>query len=446
MSAAQAVRRGLWWLALAGVVLFALVAGLIDSAEALVRHLAAFQLFYGLAFAGYVWLVWSRAVTRGRDHPQEAVVLLTAAIALRLLAFSGPSSEQLYRYLWEGRVQLDGWNPYAAPPNDDRMAHLRDERWAAVAHPAATATQPPLLEMVFAAVAWVYPACGSIKLALLGSEVAALLALAGWARAVGRSAAWVGVYGLAPLTLVAFAMEGHPDGLMLLWIALAGWASLRRRWYACGACLGLAVLSKAVAVVLLVWLLVRNPRGALMALAVILIGYLPYSAAGPGLLGSFHEFTSGPLFNSLVPQCLAPVMGAWSAAALCMVALCCYVLWLATCRQLEMHEFGARAFGVMLILLPAVRYWYVSWVLLFAVLGLRWRWVVLCGAMLFYFDVWGAHARTDVWHMPVTSQVLIWVPLVVAWAAEEGWRAWNARQDQRYLAMRMEPYEPFDEE
>lgn len=435
MSVAATVRQGLWWLALAGVLALALVAGLIDSAGALSRHIGAFQLFYGLGFAGYVWLVWSRAMARGGDHPQEAVVLLTAAIVLRLVAFSGPSSEQLYRYVWEGRVQLEGWNPYAVAPNDDQMAHLRDERWEAVVDRDATATQAPLVEMLFAVVAWVYPACGSIKLALLGWEVVSLLALAGWASAAGRSAAWVVVYGLSPLTVVAFAMEGHTDGLMLAWVALAGWASLRRRWYACGVCVGLAVLSKAIALVLLVWLLIRNPRSALMALAVILIGYMPYSAAGPGLLGSFAEYTSGPLFNSLVPQCLESVMSTWSAGALCLIFFGSYTLWLATCRQLEMHEFGLRVFGVMLILLPAVHYSYVSWVLLFAVLDLRWRWVVVSGVMVFYFEVWGVYGRTGMYQMPAISEFLIWVPLVVAWVAEEAWRAWAIRDDRRRMAM-----------
>jgi len=52
MSVAATVRQGLWWLALAGVLALALVAGLIDSAGALSRRIGAVQLFYGLGFAG----------------------------------------------------------------------------------------------------------------------------------------------------------------------------------------------------------------------------------------------------------------------------------------------------------------------------------------------------------------------------------------------------------
>jgi len=53
-------------------------------------------------------------------------------------------SDDVYRYLWDGRVQLNGINPYRYPPAAPELAHLRDgEIHAGINRPAKRTVYPP---------------------------------------------------------------------------------------------------------------------------------------------------------------------------------------------------------------------------------------------------------------------------------------------------------------
>ena len=45
-------------------------------------------------------------------------------------------SDDLYRYLWEGRMWIEGFNPYRLAPEDLALSPLRDELWANINNPA----------------------------------------------------------------------------------------------------------------------------------------------------------------------------------------------------------------------------------------------------------------------------------------------------------------------
>src|SRR5262249_18610617 len=57
------------------------------------------------------------------------------------------------RYVWDGRVQASGMNPYLYPPEADRLESLRDEEWTRINHRGVPTIYPPLAEAVFATVA-----------------------------------------------------------------------------------------------------------------------------------------------------------------------------------------------------------------------------------------------------------------------------------------------------
>src|SRR5690242_21550545 len=74
-------------------------------------------------FAAGAWLVLRL--------PRRAalVLILLGAVALPLIAARQPptSSDDVYRYLWDGRVQLSGIDPYRYPPSAPQLRPLRDD-------------------------------------------------------------------------------------------------------------------------------------------------------------------------------------------------------------------------------------------------------------------------------------------------------------------------------
>jgi len=91
------------------------------------RDLTAFIIVAVLQ--GIVWAAAAAVVTRSTDRPHPLAVILGTAILLRLLALSAPVflSDDINRYIWDGRVQAAGINPYRYIPADPDLARLRDE-------------------------------------------------------------------------------------------------------------------------------------------------------------------------------------------------------------------------------------------------------------------------------------------------------------------------------
>src|SRR6266496_3286021 len=67
---------------------------------------------------------------RTRDSRSLLVLGLTLAALFRLsIIFSPPDlSDDIYRYIWDGRVQSAGINPYRYIPADHSLFDLRDEK------------------------------------------------------------------------------------------------------------------------------------------------------------------------------------------------------------------------------------------------------------------------------------------------------------------------------
>src|SRR5438128_3444001 len=77
---------------------------------------------------GAVWAVAAAIVLRSPDRPPVLALILGTAVLLRLIALAAPVflSDDINRYIWDGRVQAAGINPYRFIPTDPELARLRD--------------------------------------------------------------------------------------------------------------------------------------------------------------------------------------------------------------------------------------------------------------------------------------------------------------------------------
>src|SRR3989441_3345553 len=175
---------GLAALAALGVLSAATYAGALAAAVWLgVGLLAAHPVVVAVLFVLYLAAAW---LVRARILPTKKAlaVVLGFGLLFRVLMLPTPVylSSDLFRYLWDGRVQLAGVNPYRYAPSAPELAHLRDsEIHPRINRPAARTIYPPAAQWLFALAAALAP--GSIagwRLLLLlfeGAPVAMLLLL-----------------------------------------------------------------------------------------------------------------------------------------------------------------------------------------------------------------------------------------------------------------------------
>lgn len=278
-------------------------------------------------------------------------MILLLALLLRLLLFLYPrESDDLHRYLLEGRMQLKGLNPYRVAPDDPALGPLADPR---VSHPSMTTIYPPLAQYAFRLAASLGLAERGFRNAVLLLDAAAVALLLRWR---GRAAA---LYAFHPLALLS-AAEGHIDPLMLLFLAGMGLAHARGMWKSAAICLGLAILSKTVAALLLPWLLWRRPRAALLALLVAAAGYLPF--LGPGLFDTLAAF-SRLAYNGSLHRL-------FGSRLLCGALLLLWTAFVALWHR-RFETAAPLLFAGLLLCSPTVHFWYLTW-FLFALPLRRW--------------------------------------------------------------------------
>ena len=120
-----------WLRAVPPLVLLSLVAAVLVVAAVVGPTLH--RTFGGMAWFGLIW-VWAgltflalRMAANSPTHATLWVVLIAAALMrLPLLVEPPYLSSDMYRYVWDGRVQGNGINPYVLVPSAPELAHLRD--------------------------------------------------------------------------------------------------------------------------------------------------------------------------------------------------------------------------------------------------------------------------------------------------------------------------------
>jgi len=303
-----------------------------------------------LALAGLVWLVSLRL--RARVRPW---FVLAIGIGLRLpFLFSDFHSDDVYRYVWEGRVQRHGVSPYQQSPDHPGLASLRRPGHQRINHPDLPSIYPPLAQAMFRGAAGLGMEEVGFKNLMLLLDMVVLVLLFVWLRSSSVMA-----YAWAPVA-IASPVGGHIDPLMLVFLVGCAMSWERGRPLLAGGLLGAAVLAKLGAVVLLPWMLVRRPRAALVALVVVLVGYAPYGFATGSLLAFGRDFE----FNASLYRLFGP----WSA-----LLLAGWIGWVVF-TQPRIASAGVQLIAGLLLFSPTVHFWYLSWFLvLLPATGLR-RW------------------------------------------------------------------------
>jgi len=279
-------RRALFALAAAGFLLFALAPlALYFLFRTSFEGFVATALAQGAVYAVAVWLVLRHRL----DRAALAVVFIVAVVA-RAIALPAPAilSTDVARYVWDGRVQAAGINPYRYVPADPQLNGLRDQAIYPNINRAdyAVTIYPPVGEMLFFLATRVSESITMMRLTMVGFEAVTVLALLALLEHDGRPPARVLIYAWHPLPIWEFAGTGHADAAAMALMTLAMLAAIRDRRVLAGIALAAGTLIKPF-VLLIAPPLWRRWDWRLPAALVVtaVVCYLPYLSVGVGVLG-----------------------------------------------------------------------------------------------------------------------------------------------------------------
>ena len=240
------------------------------------------------AFAAAVVLRFGAEQDAATARRATLLILAVAAVLRLMLVFLPPDSSDIYRYVWDGRVQAAGINPYRFIPADPALAGLRD----AAVYPNinragyAPTIYPPAAQMIYAAAGLVGGGVTTVKLIMVGFEAVTIAALLALLARRGISSTRVLLYAWHPLPLFEFAGSGHIDAAAIALMMLA-FLFADRGWLGrSGALLAAATVTKFFPIVLAPALYRRwDWRAPAAGLATVLLLYLPYLSVGTKVFG-----------------------------------------------------------------------------------------------------------------------------------------------------------------
>ena len=247
--------------------------------------------FIGIALAqGVIYLIAVWLVLRDGAGPHRLATVLIFAALLRLVALFAPPylSDDIYRYVWDGRVQNAGINPYRFIPADPALQSLRDGRIYPHINRRdyAHTIYPPLAQMLFLAITRVSESVTWMKACMVACEAVAVWLLLRLLALCGLPAERVLIYAWHPLTVWEFAGSGHIDAAAIALVALALWARKRNFPVLTGITLAAATLVKLYPAMLFPVLYRRWDWKMPAAFGLTMVaGYAPYLGVGAGVFG-----------------------------------------------------------------------------------------------------------------------------------------------------------------
>jgi alpha-1,6-mannosyltransferase len=325
--------------------------------------------FIPLAVAGAAYLRAIRELFSTPEFPKRVIVFGLALSALwhfQFLRMPPGLDDDIHRYVWDGRAQRLGYNPYIVVPSDPALASLHTSETRTLNNPEVPSPYPAGAQLFFRAVTSIHESTFALKVAFVVCDMAIVFVLLDVLRCTRQGAHWVLAYAWHPLLAIEVAGSGHVDivGVLLLLVSIA---ALVRRWRAVAAlAFGLAVSVKFLPIVLLplYWRRVRMRDAALAAIVVGLL-YVPFLNHGRIPIGSLGTYVQRFRFNDPVFATLERVAAPQLVAGLAVLVGFLTAIWMRKKSAEESSDAFAWPMAASLLCAPVVYPWYLLWPLPF---------------------------------------------------------------------------------
>ncbi len=322
-----------------------------------------------LTLAGIAYLLAVREFFASPTFSRRVVVIglvLAAAWNIAFLRLPSGADDDIHRYVWDGRLQRLGYNPYIVVPSDPAARWLHAPETRNLNNPDLPSPYPPGAQLFFRAVTAIHESTFALKVAFVVCGFTIVFLLLDVLRCTRQGAHLVLAYAWNPLLAIEVAGSGHIDivGALLLVVSAA---ALMRRWRMTAAlALGLAVSVKLLPVVLLplYWKRVRI-RDAALAAAVVGLLYVPFLNHGRIPIGSLGSYLQSFRFNGPVFAALDRVAPPQLLAGLAVLVGLVTATWLRCAEPEWSPNVLAWPMAASLLCAPVVFPWYLLWLLPF---------------------------------------------------------------------------------
>ncbi|NNC96111.1 MAG: DUF2029 domain-containing protein [Chitinophagales bacterium] len=243
------------------------------------------MLSYSVCFAAFLILFFN-----DRKSSFKIYALIGTGILLRfILIFLEPNlSDDYLRFIWDGNLQLNGFNPFAYTPEfiyENRYQDWMEKIYPDLNSPGFFTVYPAVCQYTAFVAAAIFPgslkAVFALKFIIWVSECLTIFTMFKLVKYLKLNTNNVLIYALNPLIILELSGNIHFDALAICFLMAAILLMLKKRYFLAGVILGLAIASKITPLILIPYLLFSlKPKKILIGgagcLATIILLHLPY--------------------------------------------------------------------------------------------------------------------------------------------------------------------------
>ena len=323
--------------------------------------------------------------------------LLTAIIIIRIIFIPvhPVGSDDYYRYLWDGKVQANGVNPYAFAPDAKELGYLHSDILPKyVNHSAMKTLYPPLTEILFYIS---YLISGEnylgIKFLLLFFDLITIYGIYLILKKLNTDKKYILLYALSPLPIFQFFVDAHADGFGLAFIIFAIFFYLDKKKILSYILIGLSICIKPIGL-LFIPLLFFAEKSLTERIKIILVPaficaamYIPYIFTGSPFQ-ALIKFTENWTFNGIVFDILNSFLHNNQKVRLICGIIYFLIFLVILFSKKDLLEKIYLSIFLLLIFSPVVHPWYVCWLVILLPFVPRW-------SGIFYVSLVSLTAITD---------------------------------------------------
>lgn len=345
--------------------------------------------------------------------PRLLVIALVLAAGFRipLAAPKVGADNDMVRYLYDGRLQRLGYNPFEVVPADPAVAATHTEETRKMPSIRARTPYPAAAQLFFRAVVTVWESSRAMKWALVACDLLTIWVLVAWLRETGRSPWLALLYAWNPLVILEVAHSGHIDALGALWIAISAWMLSTGRTTRASIAFVLAVATKLLPIVLvpLYWRRIRI-RDAAVAALVLAALYFPFRSAGLLPLGAVPNVVAFIRFNGPLFKWLALTFDPQKAAGFALITGLGVAAWLRFRRPADDPAAWAWPMAVSLAAAPVIYPWYLLYFTPFLFTRATLPLIVWTYSVIPVYIVWHLSKSGHRWFVPAP---VVWIEFAV---------------------------------
>lgn len=307
------------------------------------------------------------------------ITIIGLLLRLSFINLETVGSEDIYRYIWDGKVQANSINPYLYSANDSALVHLHSEILPSKMNFAHMKT------IYFPLSQWIFYigyklSCENVwgyKLLLFLAELLTIVFLYLLIKKRSMDPKYILFYVLAPLPIIHFSLDGHVDGFGLPLFVISILLYFADKKILSAVFLGLSLSIKPVGLVLIPILflnekkLIDKIKFAVIPFIVFALQFLPY-IFNSNPFEAFLTYTKHWMFNGFIFNIVNSLIHNNQTSRMICGIMLALVLSFFYFRKREIDLKIYFAVLLLMIFSPVVHPWYIAWLGVLVPLTQKW--------------------------------------------------------------------------